>query len=538
MGALNTMSSGMRLRLLVAIVVVLVSGVGDDGYPILPWALLVLTMELVTAFLLQDDQIIVRRRLLYLGAPTVVGALCAGLALAVGPSALPLAIIPIHRAAQRWGRKGAAITTSVWFASAAAALLLMPHTNEAVNVHLVGRWAAIAALIALGAWWTHHSTSQTARASNPIADEAAQLLARLARLASDLQGGLDPATSAEILLDTLGRPGPLARSAVLVGSTEDQPVPLALRGAERVPWPDPAVDRGVIGQAWRWGRTGSTWDPEVHRELRAVPLVASGGEQIGILVQDIMATAPSDDSELDSVRTVAQRFGPLLGVALAFTELRERAGFEERERLAREMHDGIAQELVALAFHLDLVTRTAGRSDHPSDQTHQIVEQLEAARTQLRRILGDLRSNISDLRVSVRPERGLGATMTSRLQSFGTSTGVVVSMRLHESGFRLPARAETALYQLFLEGLTDAKAATATGVDVDLTIIAPDATLRIRHDGRSDLTQASFTDHPLVLAGGRITVETTDGLNLVARLSTSPSSSSPVHVNEKVPQPS
>ena len=534
MGTLSRLSSGMFLRLLVPMVVVLVSGLGADGYRILPWALLVVTMELVTAFLLQDAQVIVRRRLLYAAAPTVVGALCAGLAIAVGPSALPLAVIPIYRAAERWGRRGAAITAAVWLASAALVLLLVPH-SPAVDPGLAGRWAAIALLIALGAWWTHRTSTRFAGPLNPIADEAALLLTRLGRLTSDLEGGFDPATSAEMLLDALGRPGPLSRSAVLVGSTEDRPVPLALRGADRVPWPDPTMDRGVIGQAWRWGRTGSTWDPEMRRELRAVPLVASGGEQIGILIQDIMTDAPSDEADLGDLRTVAQRFGPLIGVALAFTHLRERAGFEERERLAREMHDGIAQELVALGFHLDLITRTAGKTDHPSEQT---VAQLEAARTQLRRILGDLRSHISDLRVSVRPERGLGATMTSRLQSFGTSTEVVVSLRLDESGFRLPARAETALYQLFLEGLADVKSGGATGVDVDLTVIAPHATLRMRHDGRSGLSPELFAGHPLVLAGGHITIDTADGLDLVARLSTTQTSPAPVHVNEKVPLPS
>jgi len=35
----------------------------------------------------------------------------------------------------------------------------------------------------------------------------------------------------------------------------------------------------------------------------------------------------------------------LVAVALAFGGLRERAGIEERERLARQIHDGIAQEL-------------------------------------------------------------------------------------------------------------------------------------------------------------------------------------------------
>ncbi len=157
-----------------------------------------------------------------------------------------------------------------------------------------------------------------------------------------------------------------------------------------------------------------------------------------------MTTAPSVPADREPLEATAARLGPVIGVALSFAALRERAGFEERERLAREMHDGIAQELVALGFRLDLVSRTLGAPNgaDPQEAAQKAAEMLTESRTQLRRILGDLRSHISDLRVSVRPERGLGATMTSRLQSFGTSTEVIVSLRLDESGFRLPARVE------------------------------------------------------------------------------------------------
>ncbi|MEP6798290.1 MAG: histidine kinase, partial [Lapillicoccus sp.] len=528
MTALLSLPAVMRLRLLVAGGVVVAIAVGTDGYRMLPWALLVVAMELGSAILLRDARLFaLRRRTFYAAAPTLIGALCAGLALAFGPSALPLAAIPLSRAAESWGRRVALLTTSAWLASAVASLLLAPRPAP-VDLAPFGRWGAVAGAVLLAAWLTHRSAGAPLRPTNPVAEEAALLLARLAHLSSDLQGGMDAATSAEMLLDTLGRPGPLARSAVLLGSTEDHPVPLALRGADRIPWPDPTLDRGVLGQAWRWGRPGASWDLESHREIRAIPLLASGGKQVGILVQDVVLPAPSDDADLDEIRRVAQHFGPLLGVALSFARLRERAGYEERERLAREMHDGIAQELVALGFQLDLVTRAASRSGELPQQT---LAQLEAARTQLRHILGDLRSHISDLRVSVRPERGLGAAITSRIQSFGTSTEVVVSLRLDESGFRLPARAETALYRVFLEVLADVKKTGATSFDVDLTVVAPDALLRMRHDGHTALTAESFTDHPLTHVGGRIRIAPSEGLDLVAEVSSAASAATPAHVS-------
>lgn len=527
------LSTGTALRVAVALVVVLVAGLGTTGYRVLPWALLIVAMELVTAFLLVDVKVLLRRRrMLHPMVPTLVGAACAGWAVSVGPSALPLVIIPVFRAGERWGRRGALAATLTWFAATTSMVALGPGTTLFLTQERTVIWGAIALCLGVLAAWSNHVASP-GPLSNAVADEAALLVSRLEHVAADLQGGLDPATSAEMLLDSIGRPGPMARSAVLVGSGADQPVPLALRGSERVPWPDPTLDPGVVGVTWRTGRPGRHWDEVSHREIHVVPLRSSDGTQIGVLVQDVMATIrSSDDDELESLADQAHQFGPLIGVALAFAKLRERAGFEERERLAREMHDGIAQELVALSFHLERIRRTV-RTDAALS-----ADELEGALAQLRRILGDLRSQISDLRVSVRPERGLGATMSSRLQSFGTTTGLVVSLRLSESGFRLPARAETALYQLFLDVLADVKHSGATGVDIDLTVVAPHASIRMRHDGRSMLAQGCMVDHPLTRLGGQIVVATVDGLDVSAQLSTPLTHSSPVHVQQKVPQPS
>ena len=532
---LGGVSSGTAFRLLVALVVLVVSGIGTEGTSVLPWVGLVVVLDLVGALLLLSAPTPGSPRDQAARVVTALGTIGAALGLLAGPSALPLAVIPFSRAGARWGRGGLAAAAGAWALTATAVRLTgAPRTLGDLGLDL--RWLAIAVIVGIGAAWVHRSTTPIelpAPPANAAADEAASLLRRLEDLTTDLEGGLDPATSAELLLDTLGRPGPLARSAVLVGGPDDHPVPLALRGAERVPWGDPLTDPGAVGQAWRTGRPVTVWDPEVHREVRAVPLVATGGHRVGVLVQDVMAVAPSTPKDLEVLHSTVERHAPVIGVALSFASLRERAGFEERERLAREMHDGIAQELVALGFHLDLMART--RDPQKPEHGEQM---LEAARSQLRRILGDLRSHISDLRVGVRPERGLGATMTSRLQSFGTTTEVVVSLRLAESGFRLPARVETVVYQLFLDVLTDVKDGGARGFDVDLSVVAPDATLRMRHDGHTTFTSETFTDHAVTAAGGEVTIDSADGLDLLVSFRTPSTSTSPVHVNEKVPQPS
>ncbi len=525
-------SVGTQLRLAVSVVVVVANILHGSGLSVLPWVLLVTAADLLTGVARTKGRFSSRERRSAELVLNLTGAALAGLALVAGPGALPLVIVPFFRLGERWGRRYVFACGPVYLTAAALAWFLEPSLRAVVDVSTILLWGSLAlSLGVLTSWSTRLSGGVPKRPG--AADEAALLLARLSGLATELRGGFDPATSAEHLLDAVGRPGPMARSGVLVGSSSSPPVPLALRGSERVPWPDPTQDDGVVGVAWRTGRAGSSYDESVHREVRVVPLRASNGVQIGVLVQDVMATTASADPEaLDHLAETAQQFGPVLGVALAFAKLREHASFEERERLAREMHDGIAQELVVLSFQLEQVKRSAELGGDAS------LETLDRACAQLRLILGDLRSQISDLRVSVRSERGLGATMSSRLQSFGTATGLVVSLRLDESGFRLPARAEMALYQLFLDFLADVKHSGATGVDIDLTIGAPYASLRMRHDGSTVLTDTVLSDHAVTRLGGELTISDSTGLDLCAELFTPTSHASSLHLQQKVPQAS
>jgi hypothetical protein len=157
-------------------------------------------------------------------------------------------------------------------------------------------------------------------------------------------------------------------------------------------------------------------------------------------------------------------------VAMIFASLRQHAAFEERERLAREMHDGIAQELVALGYRFDVARREATREAPAFAPT------LQEARADLSRVLTDLRLRIADLRLAVRPDQGLGAVVGARLQQFGAATGLTVGLRLSESPYRLPAHLETLIYRLILDVLNDARNAPGiTGIEARLDVNAPQA---------------------------------------------------------------
>jgi len=526
----NGLTTGTRLRIAVAVVVVLVNVVHQSALAVLPWALLVVAADLAAGFALTRAPFLARDRRRAAFALTLTGAMLSGLALSAGPGALPLVIVPVFRAGEYGGRRYVLTCGPVYLVAATVAWIAEPSVRAALDVSTVLIWGALAlSLGVLAAWSARLSGAPT---TNAAAGEATWLLARLDDLASDLRGGFDPATSAEHLLDALPPFGSQSRASVLIGSPTDRPVPLALRGSLRVPWPDPLTDDGVLGLGWREGRIGSERDEGTRRNLVVAPLDDSTGKRIGMVVRDWLAEGPALANQVTQVAEVTVMRGGIVGVALAFGQLRERAGLEERERLARQIHDGIAQELVAFGFRLDRLKRM---SSEPA-----VTAEVHVLRGEVSRILGDVRSHIGDLRLTVRPEGGLGAAVTAQLQSFGAATGAVVGLRLSESTFRLPADVETGLYRIFLDFLADARrSGDVTSVDVELTSQAPDATLVMRHGSSSSLSEVDLARHLPGSLDPLISItQTPGGPQVAVHLMAVPDKGIAVLLDERLPAPS
>ena len=332
------------------------------------------------------------------------------------------------------------------------------------------------------------------------------MLRRLDTLAGALDGGFDAPASAELLLDAVDAAVPSGRRGVLVGFGHDPAVPLALRGTDRVPWPDPALATpgpgSLLSRVWRGHRRAGEVQGRRGEATAGCGAAGPGGRPHRRGGARAPPGAAFDDADVRRVVELAEAHSPNLDVSLIFAALRERAGFEERERLAREMHDGIAQELVALGYHIDVLRRRASRDGSP------LAGELDELRDGFSETLADLRLQIADLRIAVRPDQGLGAVVGARLQRFGSSTGLRVVLRLDESGFRLPAHVETMIYRLLLDLLNDARLAPGTtSVDVTLDVAPPRVFLQVHHDGRTSLRAEDFREHPMTALGADILVE-------------------------------
>ena len=420
--------------------VLAISFVLGQGLAVLPWALLILGVDLAVGRLIANNDGRARRREAF--ALLLVAAVVAGVSVWINPTpvsgAFMLLLVPAYRAGEVWGRRG---TLLVVMMSTAAASLggFAAHRLDPVFVSYLIQWGGMALMVGvLGAWSTFlREQSATPQSFTPgAAREAALLLRRLGTLAESIDGGFDAPASAELLLDAMDARVRSTRRGVLVGFGSDPAVPFALRGAERAPWDEPTADQSLLGQAWRSGesaiglRTNESGD---ERAVMAIVLRDNSGERIGVVVLDRSATNPFSGSDFKAAVEVGEIHSANLDVALIFAALRERAGYEERERLAREMHDGIAQELVAIGYSIDVLRRQA-KTEAPGLSTS-----LNTLREDLSGVLVDLRLRISDLRIAVRPDQGLGAIVGARLQRFVSSTGLGVVLRLIESAFLRPS---------------------------------------------------------------------------------------------------
>jgi signal transduction histidine kinase len=484
---------------------------GRDVLSDLAWVLLILVLDLVTGSLLgfgPGQSMTRRNRALIV---TLLGAVVAGVAIATShtTAASPqmlLVLIPALRAGEVRGRLTAvaavALSMIVAFGVAQGRGTL---TTTYVTSNL--QWAILAVgLGLLGAWTAQLAERRTRPRSpdTPAAKEAARLLRRLSDLAGALEGGFDAPAAAELLLHAVNDKIPGSRMAVLVGVGSEPAVPLALRGIDRLPWPSPTTADSVMGRVWRTGvaEAGFWSSLNEERAIAAAPLRDSDDARIGIVVVDRLASTPFVHDDLQALVDLAEGHSANVDVALIFAALRQHAAFEERERLAREMHDGIAQELVALGYRFDVARRQAAA------KAPEFAPTLEEARADLSRVLTDLRLRIADLRMAVRPDQGLGAVVGARLQQFGAATGLTVGLRLSESPYRLPAHLETLIYRLILDVLNDARnAPDVTGIEARLEINAPQAWLQISHDGESHLAADPFRDHPLTALGATIEVQ-------------------------------
>ncbi|MGW0433753.1 GAF domain-containing sensor histidine kinase [Micromonospora sp. NPDC003197] len=315
--------------------------------------------------------------------------------------------------------------------------------------------------------------------------EATRLLTQLRSVARQLPGAtLDPGGISEHLLEELRTVARTDRAAVLSASGGGRLVVLAQVGVDRVDWETTLDADSAIADAWATqqpqtahrSQSRSHSGPEVSALV--VPLVA-GVRTVGLVTLEADAAGAYPASVVDRVTALTRPAALRLEAALLFDEVRSLATNEERQRLAREIHDGVAQELVMVGYGIDNALATL-----PED-AKETAEELRTLRGEVTRVITELRLSLFELRSEVDRHGGLAAAIAEYARTVGASAGLRVHLSLDESTARLPAATEAEMLRIAQEAITNArKHAQATNLWVTCAVDPPFAQIEVSDDGQ------------------------------------------------------
>jgi len=149
----------------------------------------------------------------------------------------------------------------------------------------------------------------------------------------------------------------------------------------------------------------------------------------------------------------------------------------ERKRIAREIHDELAQNLLALKIEAEiLANRTRDRHGRLHERAVSTVRQIDVTIRSVRQIINDLRPNVLDL--------GLNAAVDWQVSDFARRTGIDCELVEDENEHELDDHCATALFRILQESLNNvARHARASRVRIDLHQLAEMLTMTIRDNG-------------------------------------------------------
>jgi signal transduction histidine kinase len=415
-------------------------------------------------------------------AEGALAALILGAAAESGAPLLVYLVVPPFAAGVEAGRTAAGVAIVAELAAVLAGLVAGSSLESTVVVAMqLAPWVLASAGVGLLGAWIRESTPQVT-VEQAGYEAAHRLLEQLHAVARRLSSGLDTYSLSQHTLALFVRELDAERAVVLLRSSGAPCAPVASHGT--LPFFDTAEDDASVRESWATGTPAQRRVPSgsaLTRSRIAFP-ISVGPRLIGSLVVD--RVEPVDSEHLTSLQRFLDEQALKLETAMLFDEVRTLATMEERQRLAREIHDGAAQEVASLGYLVDALSDCEGL-----DEVESVYQDL---RRELSRIVGELRLSIFDLRSNAQVAGGLSGALAEYAREIGARSGMRVHLALSEHPRRLPAETENQLLRIAQEAISNArKHAEAANLWITLNTDTSLAELGVEDDG-----VGAMAEHP------------------------------------------
>jgi signal transduction histidine kinase len=254
-----------------------------------------------------------------------------------------------------------------------------------------------------------------------------------------------------------------------------------LSGLDRLP-----VKGSLAGQA------ASSWEPVLVNDVASLELDYLRNLDIRTLIAAPLRVESTVIGVLDVINKtggftkndarIISLFADQAAIVIDQTQLHRKveqmAIIEERQRLARELHDSVTQAL----YSVNLYAEAARRSLSAGKKATTLVN-LQKLREMTHEAMQEMRLLVFELHPLALEKEGLVAALQARLAAVEGRSGIKTEIRL-EGEQRLPIEIEKELYRIAQEGLNNiTKHAMAKSVLIDIKFSDELVSLEIKDDG-------------------------------------------------------
>lgn len=214
------------------------------------------------------------------------------------------------------------------------------------------------------------------------------------------------------------------------------------------------------------------------------------GKSLGVLCSFCGEDAASVEDEIAFLTAIADQAAVAVENARLFSEVQGKAALEERQRLARELHDSVSQAIFSISLHGRTAEALLGRGEHARlDETIGHISSVAQA------AMAEMRALIFELRPESLAAEGLVAALTKQAAALRARHGIQVLLELCDEP-ELSIETKEVLYRVAQEASHNTiKHAGAGTLSFGLACNDGHVTLLVVDDGKGFDAGGQFPGH-------------------------------------------